>query len=246
MKRRSFVTLIAIICAMLALLNVLRTRYYLKTSIDKSVNVLWNNETAFIFIGERTTGASGSYLSLMLNALLSIWGQGDEKEMDGMRVVQIEGKSIKSFEMKDLAFSGTAYPFKGSIYYQVGTIAGDWPAIWKWNGSNFVRLDQAAATAISGSFKFTSDQIAKEGWKAVELFLAQTPVVRNVRIDGISYNLTLEGKTANGSTERSVRLQEQGDNSTGTVLATANDIYTSVDRHTYFYYTARFKAGADK
>lgn len=159
--------------------------------------LFWNDQTAFIFIGEDDQGYRFSYLGYGLERIRDIFpfgGSAPGAHHGSVTVVRITPNSVKSYSVDDFEL-GTVEPFQGNLYVPNMLPGG---AMMRWAGTHFEPVTKAE---LENLHEFligpkglpagpSYDQI--EGWSkrtiAGEIVNGTTPVEKDsdvtIQLDG--------------------------------------------------------------
>jgi hypothetical protein len=148
--------------------------YYVIELHDSRSSAIWHDDEAFIFLGRSTSAKVARRYQVALQAIIGAFWYDfwPEKLQQDLMVFHINGDSLKRFYLKDFGSGGGAFPSGGKLYFSRGGASKDWPYVWQWSGSNFVRVGKSEALGLLNQFPpqgslphSVSEQIKREGWK---------------------------------------------------------------------------------
>ncbi len=135
----------------------------------RGIDAIWRDDECYVFIGVANSGWSGSLLKYVgRSAQEIVLGWAAPPLAVGRRedtiVVHCRGGQIHRYQLNDFFFAGSMVPIEGSLYaFQGGTP----PTVWHWTGSTVEQLSPDEALRVGAKFRYSSDQIAKEGWSQI-------------------------------------------------------------------------------
>lgn len=231
MKRSFF--LVAAVLLGLVLLSLFVQRYWIR-QYSSGAQVLWHDDECYVFVGSNTVGWSGSYLEEKWKDLKSlVIGNGDppRKLGEDLTVFRYSHGTLEKYFLKGMPSGVGVAPFEGTLYAFIG---GQAPLpVWRWTGSNFVQLDNAEATRIRGSFKLTSELIAREGWFSNDLLSFGVPeTVFSTKLESGEIKIILRSRGF-PNPHNSISIQSSKGESPEQLLWEQHDVWKRVDRATY-------------
>jgi hypothetical protein len=151
-----------------------------------------------------------------------------ERREDTIVLHYHQGRLVR-YQLNDFYYTGAMVPIEGSLYAFRGGTAP--LPVWKWSGSTVERLPPDEALRIRETFRYASEQIAKEGWSQLD-FRSQfprPPVDRlTIELDGHPLTIRVEAFGRHGLSKR-IHVGSTGQETTLVVEAERK----WVDRNTY-------------
>jgi hypothetical protein len=137
-------------------------------------SAIWHDDEAFIFLDRNVSGTIARRYQVLLQTVIgAFWYRvPPEKLHEDLIVIHVKGENIERYCLKDFGSGGGAFPLEGTLYFSRGGDAKDWPYVWRWSGTNFIRVSRAKAVDILNQFPpdgslphSVSEQIQREGWE---------------------------------------------------------------------------------
>ncbi len=238
-KQRSTVLATAVVIALAVILTLfLKTLHFVAKDLG-NVELLWRESEAFITIGERRSGIQGTLAQLVWRDLRAMISYPTDDSSDNLVLVHIRSEAVERHENRGI--SGTMlFPYKNTIYHTVGVVESNWPAVWRWTGSAFEKLDKTQGTRVVTSFKLLTEVIAREGWNTTNThFSSDRRNVYQFQVSGNGYELILQDEDRARDRTRTVSLRRFGSNQTEQLLATGSTAFHLSTSKTYLDFLAK-------
>jgi hypothetical protein len=148
--------------------------YFIFETHGHGNSAIWNDDEAFIFLGNETSGLALKRYQMILQAVIgAFWYHVPaEKFREDLLVFHITRHSIHKYHLQNFGRGGGAFPFQGKLYFSRGGESADWPYVWLWTGTNFLRVGTEEALQIIEQFPplgslphSVAEQTKREGWK---------------------------------------------------------------------------------
>lgn len=208
-------------------------RFYIRSTLGPYVTVLSDTNEAFIYLGRRTIGQSGSIVGILLTSLIQIYPRQFDTRDDLLLIHIRSNGTIQNMDEQNFGFGGSIFPMNGSIYYIRGVVNGTRPRIWQLENDTFIELDDVKASAVSGSFTFTSDLIKAGGWKEVRIRFDDGKTNFPFSLGTGKCVLTLTQVSTNGNILQTISIHGEGINIPDQVLTVQNGKSKSLSRAEY-------------
>ena len=132
------------------------------------------------------------------------------------------------------------FPFRGSMHYCIGVEKpADWPAVWRWTGSSFQKIDKAEAESIMNSFKLVEEIITREGWHLDRLHFSSREVTVPFQLSTNGFVLLLQENDSDDTRKRTLLLRRGKSEADEQVLVRASDSYKMVGQETYLQFIGK-------
>jgi len=157
------------------------TVYFVIETDGAGGSAIWHDDECFIFMGQQVSGLISKRYQVVLATLLRTPIGYPERLQDDLAVFHLKGEHLNRYVVKDFGSGGGAFPFQGRVYFSRGGEPDDWPYVWEWTGTNFVRVPKSTAEAILDTFPpaggiahSVTAHIADQGWQeAVNIIFHQ-------------------------------------------------------------------------
>lgn len=191
------------------------TTYLTIETHGNGASVIWHDEEAFIFVGRQVSGKVLKRYQALLESVLRQHIVWPKRLQDDLVIFHLKGTKIDQYDATGFGSGGGAFPFQGRIYFARGGEPEDYPYLWEWNQTNFVRVPKTPALAILETFPAAGGiahsvtaQITNEGWRdepsivfnpAREIRYPIFMAGRSLTLVSTGHSLELEGRLGSGS-----------------------------------------------
>src|SRR5262249_25265090 len=148
-------------------------------------------------------------------------------------VFHISNNKLEKYTLERFGLQGSPYPVHGIIYYQKISNQAEWPAVWRWSGTNFEKIEKSEARSMLNSFSSMSELLAKEGWNAEHLLFATGERSFPIALKSQQFKLVLREQMQNGGDISTALILGRTNNSSEEILAEASNEYRQEDRRKY-------------
>jgi hypothetical protein len=187
-----------------------------------NTHLLWNSNTAFLFVERIRIGRKCSMITSFFYRAVGrrLSGLDVEIEFEDLLVFKFENDAIAKFELNQFGQGGEAYPWQGSLYFSRGSNSAEWPMMWRWSGDQFVRLSKAQAlNIVTNSPQFVVDILKLEGWQKQSLYIRDGEKRIQFRSQGVKNEIILI-RNPNEEFER-IAINQNGKESQLLIIDTA-------------------------
>lgn len=205
--------------------------YYIREYPNRGVNLLFNDNEAFIVARVEYFGVAGSYARIILRSLSPFHSTTPDDQRVDVVVFHLKEDQLGRFVMR-AAEGGIAYPYEGSFYLETGLEKTT--RLFRWANTNFVVVNGAAADAILNSVGKTSERVRLEHWRAHELSLgtAESEITFQTAPTN-RYILRFAAKPAEPNVVELSLNNERRPSSLSSILLSSRDEFTKVSREQY-------------
>ncbi len=187
--RSKWIVLVAVCLVTVLSMWGLKKTVYVKENL-RDVQALWNKNELFIFITRTKSVVRISRLGLMAKSLLGSPFLSHEALGEDLFVFHLDDKRISRHEVPNFSSQGRVYPFNEKVYLGRGGEESEWPLIWQWTGSDFLRIDKPLAMTITNAQAYTDASVKNQGWSRYE-YLPFQPGERSYPISVGGRNVSL-------------------------------------------------------
>lgn len=207
---------------------------YLVSEDMKGVEILSNQNEAFVKVEMHRSIVVGSLPQIVCRQILALVSFTDDYSQEDMLLWHIKNGSVERYEFKKFKPGGSMFPYRGSIYYSIGVDnPSDWPAVWRWAGSSFEKVDKAKAESIVNSFKLLDDIITEEGWHNERPYFTSNGTTVFLRFSTNEFSLVLKENELNDSRARTLLLRSGQIKAEEKTLVQTSNSYRLIERQKY-------------
>lgn len=232
-RKNSILWGIATVVVCLATIFAFKTLYLVSEDM-KGVEILSNQNEAFVKVAMHKSFVVGSLPQILWRQIMAFVSFPDDHSHNDMLLWHIKNGNIERYEFKRFEPGGGMFPFKGTIHYTIGVEKqSDWPAVWRWTGSSFQKLEKAEAESIRNSYQLRSELIAREGWHDERPDFTSEETVISLSFTTNEFALVLKEKDLGDSRNRTLLLRSGKNKTEERTLVRTSDSYRLVGRQMY-------------
>lgn len=217
-------------------------KLYLVWEEIHSPQALWHDDECYIIVGVETYGWAGSYLAAGREFFIELLGiPPDPLKLKAVRhdvlVYHYTNGMLKRYPVQNFAIGGRFFPHKGILHYGEGTAQGSVPPVWRWSGSEFLRLTDQEALQVRAAYTGDTERLRAEGWSRYDYQLDFQKPERSLPIKLSGYELILILKSDQHMTRKALVLSGPGIKEPEEILAASDGSRKIVDKQTYMEVT---------
>jgi hypothetical protein len=242
--KKAVMIIVTLILVAIAFLHF--ERHYVVWEELYSPQALGHNDECYSLVEVRTYGWDGSYLAWVgevFKAILTIPPDPLKVLRRDVIVYRYANGTLSRHYVKNFSLGGGCFPHKMDLYYGEGAPdSNSTPPIWRWSGTEFVRLSDKEASEINAAYIGHTERFAREGWS--EYYWGQFPEgEKQLPIKLHSHDLVLRLKWEPRTEKKTMALRDQGIKEPEEVLAWSDGARRTVDKRTYMELS---ESGADR
>jgi hypothetical protein len=212
----------------------LGSRWYGAIDVVQTITVLSSKDDLFVFVNHNTAVLVDTRFDLLAKQVTSVLNF-PEHVSDDLLVVEVRDGSVLKHDLKGFGSGGSAFVYKGDIYWSRGRERNDkGPIKWKWNGSRFAALNVTEASLLDYNHITDIDAATKkEGWNQYSLTSGYRDSEVTVPLRDGDVKVYVESEDGRNPRERVLLVQ----NTNASVPQTLIDIpkgYRAIGKDEYF------------
>jgi hypothetical protein len=214
-------------------LSFMPTRYWVRT-FNTEGDVLWHQDECYILVNAASLGWSGNYAKEKFSQFAAWAGFSPLPRVlrHDVTLFHFKNKRLEKYNLEGLDWSGNFFPYHGTLHFFQSLERKPHP-VWRWSGSEFIKLSTEESAEANTSFKLFSELLAREGWSKLEMVTTfrETEKSYTIKLDDAELILTVNKSVDNE--QKTISLRGPSLNPSDEVLCEFDGTWKRVDKATY-------------